>query len=192
MIDLTAYKKGDFFMKEQNKFSRLSFILIAAFVACLGFTSMGLAETGSSLKIGFVDINKIMKESKAAKNAQAVLQKDIDSKKAVIKEKSDKLLNMDKDLKSTKQDSKEWKGKREKLEQEVKEFNRIKQEFDEQIKKKDIELTQHIIDDIQKIIKKLSKDEKYSVIFDKKAAVMIEEGFDLTDKVIKIYDSQKK
>lgn len=192
MIDFTADKKGEFYMKGQNKFSRLSLIFIAALAACLGFTLLGLAETGSPLKIGFVDINKIMKDSKAAKNAQAVLQKEINSKKAIIKEKSDKLLNMDKDLKSTKQDSKEWKGKREKLEKEVNEFNRIKQEFDEQIKKKDIELTRHVIDDIQKIIKKLSKDEKYSIIFDKKASVMIEDGFDLTDKVIKIYDSQKK
>jgi outer membrane protein len=179
-------------MKELNKFSRLSLIFIVALIVSMGFATIGLAESISPLKIGFVDINKIMKESKAARNAQATLQKDIDSKKAIIKEKSDKLVNMDKDLKSAKQDSPAWKEKREKIEQAVKEFNRVKQEFDEQIKKKDIELTRKIIADIQQIVKKVAKAEKYTIILDKKAALMIEDGFDLTDKVMKTYDSQQK
>ncbi len=179
-------------MKKLNQFSKISLIFITTLIACIGFTAIGVAETGSSLKIGFVDINKIMKESKAAKNAQAILQKEIDSKKTIIKERNDKIANMDKDLKSAKQDSPIWKEKREKIAQEVKEFNRIRQEYDEQLKKKNIELTRKIIDDIQQIVRKLSKAEKYSIILDKKAAVVMEEGFDLTDKVMKIYDSQKK
>jgi outer membrane protein len=179
-------------MKEQNKFSRLSLMFIITLTACLGLMSMGLAETGSPLKIGFVDINKIMKDSKAARSAQVVLQKEIEAKRVIIKDKNDKLFNLDKELKSTKQDSKAWKEKRDKLEQDVKEFNRIKQESDEQIRKKDLEFTQKIIDDVYQIMKKLAKDEKYSIILDKKSAVMIEDGLDLTDKVMKIYDSQKK
>jgi outer membrane protein len=179
-------------MKGLNTFSKFSLMLMVALFFIMGFSTMVAAETGSPLKIGFVDVNKIMKESKAAKNAQATLQKDIDSKRAIIKEKNDKLATMDKDLKSAKQDSPAWKEKRGKIEQEIKEFNRIRQEYDEQLKKKNIELTRKIIADIQQIAKKIANAEKYSIILDKKDALIVENGLDLTDKIMKTYDSQQK
>jgi outer membrane protein len=179
-------------MKRQNKFLKSLLIFVVALITSMGITTIGLAENVSPLKIGFVDINKIMKESKAAKSAQAILQKDIDSKKATIKEKSDKLAKMDKDLKNAKQDSPAWKAKREKIDQEIKEFNRTRQEFDEQIRKKDDELTRKIIAEIQQILNKIAKSEKYSIILDKKAALVTEDGLDITAQVMQTYDSQNK
>jgi outer membrane protein len=178
-------------MKGKNRWFGLSLALVFVLLVSMSIVNVVMAES-TSLKIGFVDMNKILIESKAAKNARAILQKDIDSKKAIIKEKSDKLANMDKDLKNTEQDSSAWKEKREKLAQEINEFNRLKGEADGQLKKKDTELTEKIITDIQKILKNIAKSEKYAIILDKKAALIAEDGLDLTDKVIKLYDSQKK
>jgi outer membrane protein len=179
-------------MKENNKWLRLSLMFVVALMVSVGWTIVAMAETGTPLKIGFVDMSKIMRDSVAAKNARAIYQKDFDSKKAIIKEKSDKVANMEKDLKNTKQDSPAWKDKREKLVQEIKELKRLGSDLDEQLKKKNDDLTQKIITDIQLILKKFAVSEKYSVIWDKRGALVTDEGLDVTDKIIKIYDAQKK
>ena len=179
-------------MKQKRRWLESSLVLVVAVVGTMGFTTVAMAETGAPLKIGFVDINKIMSESAAAKNARAIFQKDLEAKKAIIKEKSDKVANMEKDLKNIKQDSPAWKDKREKLVQEFEELKRQGTDFDEQLKKKDAELTQKILADVQQILQKFAASEKYSIILEKRTALVTDEGLDVTDKIIKIYDAQKK
>jgi outer membrane protein len=165
----------------------------AALAAFLGISLAGtVTAADTNLKIGFVDIAKIMRDSKAAKNAREVYQKDLESKKAILKEKSDKVAALEKDLKNTKQDSPAWKNKRDKLEQSVKELKRLQNDLNEELKKEDMEMTQKILTDVQNILKQVAKNENYSIIFEKKAALLTAEGLDITDKIIKLYDAQKK
>ncbi len=169
----------------------LSVIFVLVLIVSISFANIACAEN-APLKIGIVDINKIMKDSKAGKNARAAYQKDFESKKALVKEKSDKLAAMDKDLKNTKQDSPAWKEKREKLAQAVKELRQLQMDVSEQLKNKDIELTRKIIADLQQILNKLVKSESYSLIIDKKSVLADKDGLDITDKVMKMYDAQSK
>ena len=179
-------------MKTNKKYLWLSLVFVTAFIFSIGFATIGMAESGLPLKIGFVDINKIMKESKVARSSLSVLQKEIESKNAIIKEKTDKIVSMDKDLKNAKQDSPAWKEKSEKLTKEINEVNRLRGEYQGQLQKKNAELMQKIYTDIQQIIKKISGSEKYAIVLEKRTALFNEDGLDLTDKVIKIYDAQKK
>ena len=174
-------------MKKNKKYLWLSLVFVTACIFSIGFTTIGMAESGSPIKIGFVDMNRVMTESKAAKNAQSIFKKEIESKGAIIKEKNDKIVNMDKELKKAKQDSPAWKEKRDKLTKEIDDFNKLRSE----LQKKNNELTQKILTDVQQIIKKIASSEKYTIILDKRTALLAEDGLDLTDKVIKIYDAQK-
>ena len=178
-------------MKRANSWFVYSLALVFSLLVSMSAANVVRAEN-VSLKIGFVDIGRILTESKAAKNARAIYQKDLESKKAMLKEKGDKVANLEKDLKNTKQDSPAWKEKREKLAQEFKELKRMESDSTEQLKKKDAELTQKILVDVQQIMKQFSKSENYSIIFERKAALITAEGLDVTDKIIKIYDAQKK
>lgn len=179
-------------MKEKNKYWKLSLMVIVAFIFSFGTVTMGMAQSSSPLKIGFVNMNKIMSESKAAQNAQSVIKKEIESKTAAVKEKENKLAAMEKELKALKQDSPAWKEKREKLIKDINEVNRLRGEYSNQIQKKNAELTQKILSDIQPIIKKVASSEKCTMVLDRRIAFMIEDDLDLTDKVIKAYDAQKK
>lgn len=178
-------------MKTNKMYLWLSLVFVTAFIFSIGFTTIGMAESGTP-KIGFVDMGRIMKESKAAKNAQSIFQKEIESKGAIIKEKNDKIASMDKDLKSAKQDSPAWKEKREKITKEINDFNKLRGEYDGQLQNKNNELTQKIITDVQQIIKKVAGSEKYTIVLEKRSALLADESADLTDKVIKMYDAQKK
>lgn len=167
-------------------------MLVVTFIFSVGAATVGMAQSASPVKIGFVDMSKIMQESKAAKNAQATIKKEIESKTAIVKEKESKLAGMEKELKALKQDTPAWKEKREKLIKEINEVNRLRGEYNNQIQKKNAELTQKIFSDIQPIIKKIASSEKCTMILDRRIAFMIDDGLDLTDKVMKTYDSQKK
>lgn len=179
-------------MKEKNRFLKLSLMLVVTFVFSVGAATVGMAQSASPVKIGFVDMSKIMQESKSAKNAQAIIKKEIESKTAIVKEKENKLAGMDKELKALKQDTPAWKEKREKIVKEINEVNRLRGEYNGQIQKKNAELTQKIIDDVQQIVKKIASSEKYTIILERRTAMMIDDGLDLTDKVMKTYDAQKK
>jgi outer membrane protein len=176
-------------MKEKNKW----FVVLLVFVFTLMFgMSVVSFAADPALKIGIVDINKIMKDSKAAKNAKAVFQKDLDAKKATVKTKSDKVTALDKELKGIDQKSNAWKEKRDKLANEIKELRTMENRMNQELRKEDIDLTNKILNDVQQILNKLIKTENYSLILDKKAVLAGKDGFDITDKVIKTYDSQTK
>ena len=176
-------------MKEKNKWFVVSLVFV--FTLMFGMSVVGFAAD-PALKIGIVDLNKIMKDSKAAKNAQAVFKKDLDAKKAALKTKSDKVAALDKELKGLDQKSSAWKDKRDKLAKEFKELRTMENEMNNELRKKDVELTKKIFADVQQILNKLTKSENYSLILDKKAVLAGKDGFDITDKVIKTYDSQTR
>jgi outer membrane protein len=178
-------------MQKKNRWLVWSWAV--ALAAFLGVSMAGTAMAAdTNLKIGFVDIARIMRDSNAAKNARAIYQKDLESKKAILKEKNDKVAALEKDLKNTKQDSPAWKDKRDKLEQGVKELKRLQSDLNEELKKEDMEMTRKILTDVKNILKQVAKNENYSIIFEKKAALLTAEGLDITDKIIKLYDAQKK
>ena len=120
--------------KDKRFVGSLAFVFALLFV--ISSAGAALADAVSA-KIGFGDIAKIMRDSRAAQNARAVYQKDFESKKATLKAKGDRVSSLEKDLKNTKQDSPALKEKREKLAQEFKEFKRLESDLNEQLKKKD-------------------------------------------------------
>ena len=61
----------------------------------------------------------------------------------------------------------------------------------EDLKKKDVELTQKILADIRKIVQSFSKSEKYTLILEKGAVVAADEAIDITDHIIKLFDARK-
>jgi outer membrane protein len=68
----------------------------------------------------------------------------------------------------------------------------MEKQMNQELQKKDIELTKKIFADVQQILNKLIKSENYSLILDRKAVLAGKDGLDITDKVIKAYDSQTK
>lgn len=179
-------------MKGKNRWFTIFLAFVIALFFNTGVSYSAAADKDTPLKIGFVDMNKIMKDSKAAVKAREVFRKDLDAKKATLKEKSEKVAKLDKELKKLDKDSSEWKEKRDKLAGEFKELKKMEKDVNEQLQKKDVELTKKIIADVQQILNKMVKSENYSIILDKKSFMAGKDGFDITDKVMKMYDAQNK
>ncbi len=157
-------------------------VIFAAFAA-------GAAKE-ASIKIGIIDTQKIIRDAKAAKDAGAALQKDLQAKRATFEAKSKDVQKTEENLKNA--DKRTSAEIREKLAKEVKELNRLKSDLEEEWKKKQTELRLRILGEISQIAQKFSKSEGYTLIMEKGYVVTFSDSIDITDKIIKLYDDQKK
>jgi outer membrane protein len=150
-------------------------------------------QAAGPVKIGIIDLPRIMRESQAAKDARAVLMKDLEGKRAQIMAKDKELKALDEELKNPqlKLSEEARKEKTEKLAREVKEFRRLDADLSEELKKKEVELTSKIIADIRRIVQSLIKNEKYTLILEKNSVVGSDEAVDVTERILKLYDRQR-
>jgi len=145
----------------------------------------------AKIKIGVIDTQKIMRESKAAKKARTIFLKDLEAKRAVHQAKQQEVRAMDQELKSEgkKMSPSVRKEKGEKLAKEVKELKRLKSDLEEELKKQNLDLTRRLLQEIREIVKEYSKKEKYTIILERRSVVDADEDIDITDKIIRLYDT---
>jgi outer membrane protein len=145
-------------------------------------------------KIGVVDVQKIMRESKAAKNAQALFMKEVEARRAILFAKEKEVWKLEEEFKNLdpKVSLEVRQDKADKLAREVRELKRLGSDIDEELKKKDAEFTQKLLVEIRQILKTYSRDENYSLLFEKNSLLIADDAVDITDKILKIYDGQNK
>ena len=109
------------------------------------------AMAAKELKVGIIDTQKVLREAKAAKSANETLQKDLDTKRATLATKGKEVQRLDEEVKkATGADRQE---KADKLAQLVKEYKRLDSDLGEDLKKKQQELTQKLINEIRQVLK---------------------------------------
>ena len=159
----------------------------------LSFATAAFAAGNNPVKIGVIDIQKILQESKATKKAQSIYKKDFESKRTLLNSSEKKIQRLEEDLKDNRKtlsvDAR--KEKEENLAKQVKEYKRLAADMDEELKKKDVELTSKLLAEIGEIVQALLKKEQYTVILQRDKVVAFDEAVDITEKVIKIYDEEK-
>jgi outer membrane protein len=159
------------------------------------FLTMSVAMAAdSSVKISTIDVQKILRESKAAKTAKADLMKDVEQKRAQLIAKDKEIKELDQELKdqNAKLSSDERQIKAEKLAREVKELRRLDADLTDELKKKEIALTQKLLGELRRVAQAFLKDMKYTLILEKNSVIASDGAVDVTDKIIKLYDAQNK
>jgi outer membrane protein len=159
----------------------------------LALSPFWAAQAAGPVKIGIIDVHKIMRDSQAARNARAVLAKDIEAKRAQLIAKDREIKALDEELKNPKIKLSDEirKQKADKLARDVKDFRRLDADMGEELKKKDAELTQKLLGEIRQIVQSFSKSEKYTLILEKSAVVTSDDAIDITTRIMKIYDAKK-
>jgi outer membrane protein len=177
-------------MEREITMKNILFACVLFIVTCFIFTGPLYA---ADVKIGVIDTQRIMRESKATRNAMAMFSKDVEARKNTLNAKQKEIQTLQEEIKNKEKDMAESvrKEKNEKLGQEIKEFNRLKSDFEEELKKKDTELTQRLLKEIRDVVNEYRKKENYAIIHDKQTLVSYDEAIDITDKIIKLYDVVK-
>ena len=150
-------------------------------------------ETGKGM-VGVINIQKVIVESKAGKEAKSAFDKELESKRAMLasKEKSTRAIEDDLKANGAKLKADARKVKEGKLAEEIKDLRRMKQDMEDDLKKKDNELTSKILKDILEITKNVGDERGYSLIIQAGPQIVyLDKTVDVTDEVLKRYDSGK-
>jgi len=161
------------------------------------FTMVFVASANAAdVKIGYIDMNRALNQSERGIKAVGMLEGMVQAKQSVIAEKENKIKELDMEI--AKQSSilnpqalKEKQNEREKM---MKNYQRMVQDSQDDVKKKQDEFMQEIITDIRVTVSEVAQEEGYTAIFEKFAAglVYFVEEADLTEKVIKRFNEASK
>ena len=181
-------------MREKNGIkSPKYFIPISIFILSTFFlTITSLAQTP---KIAVFDLQRIMRESKVIQGYRKTLEKEIEEKRKILKDKEDSIKAIEEKLKrdETKLSFDERRRLEDSITTESKELKRLKEDITTDLKKIDRELSQRVLREIGEVIREMGNKEKYSIIFERSLAgvAYFDNSFDITQKIIESYDSKK-
>jgi len=162
--------------------------------AAVGVLFMGSVSAAEGVRIGYVDMRKVMLESKAGTQKKAEIEK-------LIKQRQDKLAKEEQKLKDLEQvfekdklvlTDAQKKEKQKEFETKVQAFQKMASEAQREIGEKDNEFARKAVDDIKGIVRDLATEEKLTLVFEKNQQPVLyaEDGPDLTDKVLQRYDAK--
>lgn len=150
----------------------------------------------ADLKMAYVDIQRAVNECNAGKDAKKVITKDVEKFQRLIAEKQKELqtikessekqtLMMTPDARANKE--KEYQNK-------LREFQRWGEDSQNEINQKRMEMERNISAGLLKVIQKVGADEGYTLILEKNENIVlfVSKALDITDRVIKAFDAQKK
>lgn len=147
----------------------------------------------SDARIGVIDLKKILRDSKAAKKAQDVFRKDLETKRATVAAKQKEIQTMEEQFK--KDEAKMTQEARQKaavqLAKDVRELKITAGDMEEELKRMDRDMTQKIVSDVMKVVNDYTKKGKYTIILERSAVLDMDATADITDAIIKLYDAKK-
>lgn len=153
-------------------------------------------EAKEKVKIGVVDLQRILMESTAGKKAKKELNDFYEQKKKELDKKQEELNKMKSELdkKFTVLDEKTKREKQMEFENKRLEFLQEAQESDKALKEKDAGLTQGIIKDVQDIVDEVADAEGYTFVFEKTEGGLLyyDKVNDITDTVLKKYETKSR
>lgn len=164
-------------------------IRTVALAVTLAATSAG--ATAQELKIGYVNSERLMRESNVAKAAQAKLETEFGRRERELRDSTAKLQaaaeKFDKDAPML-TDSERSRRQRELVENE-RDLQRKRREFQEDSQARRNEEMQAVLDRANRVIKQIFETEKYDLIV--QDAIHWSARVDITKKVIDAMNAQK-
>jgi len=164
------------------KFARLSFYLIV--VTFLVFFSVGACAAD---RVGYINIQRLIHESKIGENARVDLQKLRAAKEKEVVEKGQLVAQLKEYIINKKEwadplEKKETLGKYQKL---VKEYDRLLEDAKEDIAREDRELTSIILEKADSALKEVARKNDFTMILkDPNVIGFLNPEVDITDDVL--------
>jgi outer membrane protein len=150
----------------------------------------------ADLKVAYVDIQKAINESNAGKDAKKAISKDVEKIQHLGAEKQKELQTMRESFeKQTLMLTPEARVSKEKeYQNKSRDFQRWLDDTQNEMNQKRMEMERNISIGLVKVIQKMGADEGYTIILEKNESIVLyaSKTLDITDRVIKAYDAQKK
>ncbi len=169
---------------------------IAVFLLIMAGGMLNREAYPAELKIGAVDLQKAINECNEGKEAKKTLSQDIDKFQRLIAERQKELQEIKESLEKQNlmltPEVRETKERE--LQSKLREFQRWGEDKQNEINQKRMEMEKTISTGLKILVRKIGTDEGYTLILEKSENLVLfaSQSLDMTDRVIKAYDAQKK
>lgn len=147
------------------------------------------------VRIGYVDLQRAIFSSNAGKEARRALdertdklKKDFERKQEDLKAAQAEFVKQSAVLSADARTEKERE-----LQRRLRELERLKQDSEDELNRRDAELSKRILGEVREVVKQIGGKGNYTLILERNAAGVLyaASGVDLTEEVIKAYNAQK-
>jgi len=155
---------------------------------CVAFGLTLCAVSYAGDKVGYINLQRLVNESRMGKAARADIQKMRKQREEIVSNKLWEVNNLKSLLteKGAKMDPAEKRNKIEALRKAYKEYQRLLADAKEDILREDRELVAIILKKADGVLKRVAKKRKYTIILkDPKAIGYLDPSVDITDEVLK-------
>jgi len=169
-----------------------------ALLAMVTLLSMGLVHRaearGESLKIGYVDIGKVIGEYPKAKEVENTLRKEQEAKQKEMNEKRAEISKLEAELKTQGPLLKEQekRAKSQVIAEKKKRWSQLFREYDAEMRNEVIKKQKEVLGDIDKAVESFGKEKGYTLILDARQVLYGLKTLDVTDEVIKSLSKPQK
>jgi len=175
----------------RNSITGRYFVLFSALVVFCFFS--GIASAADSIKIGYVDIQKLIDQSEETKKVRSTLESLKTSKEKELEKMVTTAKKLEEDLKKQinilSDDAK--KTKVDELEKMDRDIRRFVSDSEAELTKKQREMENSILTELVGIIQKLGQEGDYTLILPATVILYSSKGIDITDTVMKKYNEIK-
>ncbi|HKQ29912.1 MAG TPA: OmpH family outer membrane protein [Burkholderiales bacterium] len=167
-------------------------VLGLTILAALGVAAVAQAQ--AKLRVGVIDTRKILVESKSGQQSRAELEK-------MVKERREKLGKEEAAIKALHEKLEKDKlvlndgqkaQKQKEIEDRVGALKKMSQDAQQEVGKRDSELSSKAGTLLKEIVDGIAKQEKLAMVIDKNQSgvLWVEEQVDITDKALKAYEAK--
>jgi outer membrane protein len=153
-----------------------------------------LAWSQDRVKIGFIDVQRAISESVAGKRARERFQAQVKKAEAdLLKEKNElERLKGELDKKGPLLKDDERRNLEGDLQRRYVTYQRSMNDQQQELRQKENEMTGDILKELEKIVNEVGKSEKFTLIMERSQILYSDQGIDITNKVIEVYNSRAK
>jgi outer membrane protein len=153
------------------------------------------AFAAEAARVGYVDLRKVMLESKIGKKNRAEIEKLVAQRKEQLGKEEQKLKALqeayEKDQLILTEEQK--KARHKEFQDRAQAYQKLRAEAEQEVSKKDAEFSQKAVGEVREILAEIARERKLMMVFEKnQQPLYVEPGPDLTDAVMQKYDARAK
>ena len=156
--------------------------------------SCSVALAQERIKIGFIDIQRIIAESQAGKKAKDRFQAQVKKAEAdVQKERQDlERLKGDLDKKGPLLKEEERRSLEADFQKRSVSLQRTMGDYQQDLQRKNNEMMAEILKELEQVVTEIGKAEKFTLILERSQILYSDQATDITSRVIEVYNSRVK
>lgn len=153
-----------------------------------------LSHAQERIKIGYIDIQKVISESQAGKRARDRFQAQVKKAESdIMKERQDiERLKAELDKKGPLLKDDERRNIEADLQKRSVNLQRSMSDHQQELQVRNNEMMSEILKELEKIVNEVGKAEKFTLILERSQILYSDQGIDITAKVIESYNSRAK